>query len=119
MSRDFDEILEEAKGQHRHLEEQYERLRKEYEKYSKEAEIRRLTEQCNDIRRRALVVLSQNERDAIEGFKKIHYERHAPHTKASGSTYIYTLTGTGIGTAISIKCPECGEEKDVTDFSNW
>lgn len=33
--------------------------------------------------------------------------------------YLYELTGTGIGTAITIKCPVCGEEKDITDYDCW
>jgi len=44
---------------------------------------------------------------------------HTPHTRASGNTYIYTLTGTGIGACIKVKCPVCGEEEDITDISSW
>lgn len=33
--------------------------------------------------------------------------------------YEYIFTPTGIGTSVHIQCPYCGEEKDITDFSNW
>ena len=31
----------------------------------------------------------------------------------------YELTGIGIGTAISVICPRCGECKGITSFDNW
>lgn len=45
------------------------------------------------------------------------------HYKVSGcknaNHYIFDLTGTGIGVAIKVTCPVCGETKDITDFDSW
>lgn len=33
--------------------------------------------------------------------------------------YTYKFTPTGIGSCVSITCPYCGEEKDITDVDSW
>ena len=36
-----------------------------------------------------------------------------------GPLFSYTFTPTGIGTGVSIKCSQCGEELDLTDYKSW
>ena len=55
-----------------------------------------------------------NEKKAERAFRDSHYK-----SCKNGSKYLYELTGTGIGTAITIKCPVCGEEKNITDYDCW
>ena len=61
-----------------------------------------------------LAQISDNEKKAERAFRDSHYK-----SCKNGSKYLYELTGTGIGTAITIKCPVCGEEKNITDYDCW
>ena len=61
------------------------------------------------------VSLTDAEIKAIHHFMYNHcvLEHHGHDFK------ITTSNGSGIGTAISIKCNYCGEEKDITDYDSW
>lgn len=61
-----------------------------------------------------LLYYALNPMKSVEQFRNQHYV-----SCGNGSRYIFELTGTGIGEAISIQCPVCGERKDVTDVENW
>ena len=76
---------------------------------------------AEDTRHHSLLQLSDNEVKAIKDFRDKHYKKCAEplHSKAAGNTYIYELTGTGLGTCIKITCPICGETEDVTDTDSW
>ena len=42
------------------------------------------------------------------------------YRKNSGTSDVWILLRpTGIGTAIKLKCCECGEEVDITDINHW
>ena len=66
--------------------------------------------------------LNHNEEKSANHFMTYH-KRCRP--KKNGDTlpqyapFKYILTPTGIGTSVSIKCPYCGKEKDITDVSDW
>lgn len=95
---------------------------KELEKENKELE--------NKLYTNSLVYLSDTQAQKIKNFKHKHYEKCAkadneklmkqgihPATGFSkGSTYIYKITGTSIGECITITCPICGEELDITEL---
>jgi len=57
----------------------------------------------------------------LEAFRKEHYEKCAlpKRSKAVGNTYIYEITGTGLGPIIKITCPICNKSLDVTDTDSW
>ena len=75
---------------------------------------------------KGLLKAAQDEYDSIVELneslrKKVAEWNKDSHYKSckNGSKYLYELTGTGIGTAITIKCPVCGEEKNITDYDCW
>ena len=117
--RDIDKALEDIKEQYHWMEGTLESMMETLRQFNKDDEIQKVNRRIDEISHRSLKLLTDDEAAAIKEFKTLHYQKHVPHTKASGSTYIYKLTGTGIGTAITITCPVCGEEKDVTDYSAW
>lgn len=82
--------------------------------FRKDEEIAKLEEQCRELRHYSLHVMNDEEYVDAAAFRAAHYMKCR-----NGSTFCYTLSGTGIGTAVSIKCPVCGEEKDITSFDNW
>lgn len=93
-------------------------LRNEIENYSKDVEIVELNNQIADLRKKSLLIMTDNECDELHAFRARHYEMHKL-TRHSSDTYIYELTGTGVGTLIKVKCPICNEEKDITDVGCW
>lgn len=60
-----------------------------------------------------LAVLSPVEYERAKTFREKHYQ------SCKNNRYIYDLEGTGIGTIVKIKCPVCGEEKNITDLDSW
>lgn len=77
--------------------------------------------------------LTDKEVELIKEFKDKHYKKCAekdikemrkqgisPATGfGKGSTWIYTIENTSLGEIISIKCPDCGEELDITDQNKF
>jgi len=61
--------------------------------------------------------MSKKEQETNERFRRKHFESCQKMNRCS--SFEYVLTGTGIGTAISIRCPVCGEEENITDYDNW
>lgn len=62
---------------------------------------------------------SQAEKDAYEVFEKEHMHDRLISKYNSGRAPYLIPTGAGIGTILYVKCPICGEEKDITDTSGW
>lgn len=89
-------------------------FRKKYEDFREDDEIKKLEERLDEVRRYSLHVMNEEEYVADAEFRAAHYMKCR-----NGSTFQYELTGTGIGTAISVRCPRCGERKDITSFGNW
>ena len=46
-------------------------------------------------------------------------ENHHRLTGHFAGTPIHIFYPTGIGVAISVRCPRCNEEKDVSDYACW
>ena len=65
--------------------------------------------------------MSDKEIEAERNFRYRHYEKCARplKDKSVGNTYIYELSGTGLGTIIKITCPICGQTEDITDIDSW
>ena len=118
VNRSFDETVENLKRQYHDLETQVESANQRLADFRKDEEIVHLDAKIKELSRNSLLMLSGTERESIDAFKDEHYQRHKGDRR-SGSSYIYKLTGTGVGTCIEITCPLCGETKDVTDISSW
>lgn len=82
--------------------------------YNKDTEIQKLQNELKYIEHNSLQVMSNMECQRSEQFRNEHYERCG-----NGNVYWYKLAGTGVGTAITIKCDKCGEELDITDIDSW
>ncbi len=54
------------------------------------------------------------EREKYEAFRKHHFA----YCDNPGD-YDFSIRESGLGQAIKIKCPICGEESDITDTSMW
>lgn len=91
-----------------------EALRATVREFNKDSEIQAKDEELKSVWDRALCVMSDEENRAKREFIEQHYK-----SCGNGSHFIYDLCGTGIGTAIRIKCPTCGKEQDITDYGCW
>lgn len=114
VHRDFKGLLKAAQDEYDSLVELNESLRKKVAEWNKDEEIRKAVELAEYNRTHSLCQISDNEKKAERAFRDSHYK-----SCKNGSKYLYELTGTGIGTAITIKCPVCGEEKNITDYACW
>lgn len=108
VHRDFKGLLKAAQDEYDSLVELNESLRKKVAEWNKDEEIRKAVELAEYNRTHSLCQISDNEKKAERAFRDSHYK-----SCKNGSKYLYELTGTGIGTAITIKCPVCGEEKTL------
>lgn len=62
---------------------------------------------------------SQRELDDYNAFCKNHIHDRTT-SKVNGGKAPYVIQeGTGIGVITKVKCPICGEEKDITDTEVW
>ncbi len=91
-----------------------ESLRKKVAEWNKDEEIRKAVELAEYNRTPPYARYQITRRKQKRAFRDSHYK-----SCKNGSKYLYELTGTGIGTAITIKCPGCGEEKNITDYDCW
>ena len=79
----------------------------------KDEVVERLNKELERYRENSLQVLSDKEMLQFKEFKHSHY-------KSCGTSDVWVLLSpTGIGTAIKLKCPKCGEEVDITDIDHW
>lgn len=102
------------------LEVQNARLREQLDMFNQNEEIQKYKNIAADIQKKSLMNMSDKEYEADKEFRSRHWEMHnGGKHKFVGNTYWYELSGTGIGTYIKIKCPICGEEKDITDIDSW
>ena len=118
---DFDTCIENLRESYNDMKKTVDYMRNQLNSWNKDEEIQKYKAAAEDARHHSLLQLSDNEVKAIKDFRDKHYKKCAEplHNKAAGNTYIYELTGTGLGTCIKITCPICGETKDITDTDNW
>ena len=114
LFKDFDKLLEEIRQEYNRVKAQNADLRKQLAEWNKDEEIQKANELAVFYRGHSLHELSDKEANRISEFRKVHYA-----SCKNAGTYIFELAGTGIGEAISIKCPVCGKEENVTDYDNW
>lgn len=119
-SADFDRTIEEMKESYHNMEKSCEDAYKKLREWNKDEEIQKLRDEISELRKNSLLMLSDSERDAIQDFKRKHYDMHSEqYQKGAGSTYIYRISGTGFGHCITIECPLCHGLLDATDTSVW
>lgn len=111
---DYDEIKESLDKYVKRLQENNAWLREQLSNFNKDEELEKLQKEYKDYRKHVLIDFSDVELKRYRDFRDKHYKKCN-----NGNRYIYTLTGCGIGTAIEIKCPICGEEEDITDVESW
>lgn len=110
----FKKALEYIQEEFDYVCEENERLAKSLMEWNRDDEIQKLRNLAEWYRTHSLKILSDDELCVVNEFRKKHY-----HSCGNGSTYQYELTGTGVGTAVKIRCPKCGEEMDATDYTSW
>ena len=64
-----------------------------------------------------IFTLTPNEVDEYNKFIKEH--KNCKCSATIGGKISVIFTPTGLGDAKSVKCNACGEEKEITDVSNW
>ena len=57
--------------------------------------------------------ISKKEQESLEKFSK----EHDHEVKTTGITVSFTPTE--IGNIVTVKCPYCSKEEDITDISSW
>lgn len=111
---DFDKLLEKLRESYNEVKSELGECRKTIEEWNSDIEIKKVRDELEGIRSRALLIMSARELELAKDFREMHYK-----SCKNGSTYRYELCGTGVGTAITIICPVCGEEKNITDYECW
>ena len=114
LPKEFDRLLEEIRQEYNRIKTNNADLRKQLAEWNRNKEIQKANERATYYRSHSLHELSDKEAKRIAEFRRAHYAS----CKNSG-TFLFELIGTGIGEAISIKCPVCGTEENVTDYNNW
>ena len=117
---DMQQLFNQVVKQYNYMQQKVDEAYKEVQEFNKDEEIQKWQDMANFYHSHSLHNMSDKELDEDRAFREEHYKRHyLVPTKAGGNTFVYTLSGTGLGTIIKITCPECGETKDITDFENW
>lgn len=118
--KDIDRAVDKIKEIVDELEHENEELTERLRTFDEAEEIKKRDEEITDLYRRSLLVMSDKELHSEREFRSKHYAIHnGGKFKSIGNTYIYTISGTGLGATIKIKCPVYGEEADITDYGSW
>ena len=112
-AKSFKESLRDLECEFNRQSSEIDALRTRLQNYRKDDEIQQLKAEIQNIRKLNLLNMTLAERDAVDTFVSIHLH------KCQSPSFSYELSGTSIATAITIRCPICGEEKDVTDYEAW
>jgi hypothetical protein len=112
--RNFDATLDELKKEYHSVVASNKRLIDELNQYNKDVVIQKLSQQLYNQQRRCLHDLIGDEKDKYYTFRRKHYEKCK-----NSNHYIVELIGTGLSESITVKCPNCGESEDITEYSMW
>ena len=108
-----DDMLKQLKDYIDLLKEDKEAYAKKLREYNKDEEIVKLKKEIERLHDNSIYICIGNEKEMYNEFKTKHYK------SCGTSNTIIELTPTGIGTAIKVKCPICGEAGDITDTNCW
>lgn len=110
----FPDLITGLQEEYDYVCEERDRMVERLKAWNRDEEIQKAHEKADYYRDHSLEMLTDKELEECKAFRYSHYES----CKNNGS-FLYELTGTGIGTIIKIICPVCGESKDVTDIDAW
>ena len=110
----FKRLIQELKEEFDYVCEDNDQLYEQLNSWNKDTELDKANKRAEWHRTHSLHTLPDDELEAIKEFRYEHY-----CSCHNGNTYQYELSGQGIGTTIKIRCPKCGIEKDITDYSSW
>ena len=118
---DFDTVLEKLKISYDYMKERVQDMESTLANWNKDDELQKLRNSNEWLHQHSLLTISDKEKDSLRAFRDKHYEMCCGNGKykSKGNTWIYTISGTGIGHIIKITCPECGQTEDVTDIDSW
>lgn len=116
----FDKELEKLKTAYEDLRERNKKLQNTLDSWNKDTEIQKCKEEKENLRLHSLHIFTDNELNEVVEFKNHHRKKccTSPNNRYE-HTFIYKLTNTHLGTAITIECPICGKSKDITDYKSW
>lgn len=121
MYSDFDDVLYDLRNTFNAMQDIIDESKKTINEWNKDEEIQKAQNEAKYWREHSLCHLSDKELERLSKFQEKHYKKCAEplNNKRAGNTYIYELTGTGIGTIIKVTCPICRGSEDITDTSSW
>lgn len=109
----FNEViynLIELKQDYKHLKNAYDALRKQIETSESDTVTSELNKELDDLRKHAVVLLSDSELERYHKFKKEH-----AHT----NKIEFRVTSTGFSSMTELRCPWCDTIEDITDTECW
>ena len=110
----FNRLVKSIKHEYDDICAERDELRNQLASWNKDDELRELQSQVDFYRTHSLHEMSDVEAGRISTFRARHHE-----VCKNAGTYLFELSGTGIGEVISIQCPICKEKEDVTDIDSW
>ena len=122
-----EEALEILKKHFIQKEEELKSLRKKLHEFDieieKDTRIQKLKEENNFLRKNVSFMIEPNELEKIQTWKKEHdtnvHNNPKQYHGTIGGGYSYIFYPTGIGTCITVKCNNCGEEFTIRDGSDF
>lgn len=117
--KDVHEYLEAVGRQYDRLNDENKSLRERIASFNEADEIKKHADAVKDIRKRSLLVMTEKEAESEIRFRDEHAHFRGTKMSLFHSTFQYEITGTGIGTILKIRCPQCGQEQDITDYDAW
>ena len=120
-SEDLHDLLARVQEEYDWMKESKKEMYNIMQEWDKDAEIQKAKDEVRQLRKNALLILSDKEKEEETEFRNWHWKHCAEplHSKTKGNTYIYEISGTGLGAIIKITCPICGQTKDITDIESW
>lgn len=81
--------------------------------------VKQVNENKNNISKHDALTFSLNSVEVEEYEKFVNEHKKCNCSATIGGKISIVFTPTGLGDAKSVKCNVCGEEKEITDVSNW
>lgn len=115
FANNFKDIIKRLEEHNEKQEKTISHLRERVRTFNEQDSLQELRSQVNYAYKHSLLSLTDKELQSMDTFINKHY-----HSKChNGNHFIYDIEGTGLGACIKIKCPKCGESKDITDESKF
>ena len=113
------EYLAAVGRQYDRLDDENRSLRERIASFNESDAIKEQKEIADNIRKHSLIILTEKEVESEIRFRDAHNHHRGLKVGLFSSTFQYEITGTGVGTILKIRCPVCGEERDITDYDAW